>query len=219
MYIYLFYSIVMLLLWLVLYKVRKNLRTEMLFVSLFSVAGGFLEPLFVPEYWNPIVLVRFMELDIESFIFSFALGGIASVLYNLAYSRDYATVKKDSLYWVNRILIVLPLFLIAIIHVFTALNFMYVVITVIFIQCILVILLRPDLFYDMTLGGLTFAVFYGLSCFILSYYSIHFFGCWNYQSLVGIFFQDIPIEEFIWAFCFGTCASVIYKYVYNKKRS
>jgi hypothetical protein len=45
---------------------------------------GFLEPVFVPAYWAPpslFDLASRTRFDIESFIFLFAIGGIASVLY------------------------------------------------------------------------------------------------------------------------------------------
>ena len=47
---------------------------------------GITEPLFVPEYWSPPSLFGLAQrtgFDIESFIFSFAIGGIAAVLYNV----------------------------------------------------------------------------------------------------------------------------------------
>ena len=47
---------------------------------------GLSEPLFVPGYWNPPSLFNLAQktgFDIESILFSFAIGGIGSVLYRI----------------------------------------------------------------------------------------------------------------------------------------
>jgi len=58
----------------------------MLWASLFTMPLGLTEPLFVPAYWNPPSLFDLAQrtgFDIESLIFSFAIGGFGAVLYNL----------------------------------------------------------------------------------------------------------------------------------------
>ena len=56
----------------------------MWWASVYMAPFGLTEPLFVPEYWNPPSLFELAQktgFDIESFIFSFAIGGIGAVLY------------------------------------------------------------------------------------------------------------------------------------------
>ncbi len=75
---------------------------------------GFSEPLFVPEYWSPPSLFKLAEktgFDIESFIFSFAIGGIVVVLYRLLYPVSeiniMATEKKRPWRRLHRIVLFL----------------------------------------------------------------------------------------------------------------
>ena len=50
----------------------------------------------MPEYWNPPSLFELAQrtgFDIESLIFSFALGGIGAVLYNALTKRPFGPVS------------------------------------------------------------------------------------------------------------------------------
>ena len=55
---YLIMSTALLLVWFVLYGVRRDLRRTMLQVSLATALLGLTEPLFVPKYWNPFKIGR-----------------------------------------------------------------------------------------------------------------------------------------------------------------
>lgn len=70
---------------LVLYAVRRDLRRSMFWVSAGTALLGLTEPLFVPRYWNPFTvfdLARRTGFDIESLVFSFAIGGIVFSAYD-----------------------------------------------------------------------------------------------------------------------------------------
>lgn len=77
------FTLIMLFLWLIVYAAKPGVRREMLYVSIYSAPFGFLEPLFVPRYWNPpslFDLAGTTGFDLESIVYCFATGGIASVL-------------------------------------------------------------------------------------------------------------------------------------------
>lgn len=71
-------------------------KREFWWASISCFLLGFTEPLYVPEYWDPPSLLQFYHWDFESFIFCFAIGGIASVVTELGplkkviLSVDYA---------------------------------------------------------------------------------------------------------------------------------
>src|SRR3972149_9557058 len=84
MYEWLAFASIWMALWLLFYVERPFLRREMLWVSAFTALTGLAEPLFVPEYWSPPSLFNLAATSgfaVESILFSFATGGIASVLY------------------------------------------------------------------------------------------------------------------------------------------
>lgn len=78
-YVWFIWSLSSLGIWLIIYLARNSYRREMLKISLVTMLFGLTEPLFVPEYWNPPALFDLAQktgFDIESFIFSFSIGGI-----------------------------------------------------------------------------------------------------------------------------------------------
>ncbi|OPY36423.1 MAG: hypothetical protein A4E35_01962 [Methanoregula sp. PtaU1.Bin051] len=80
------WSLILLLIWaIVRYRIRsREIRHEMLVVSLCTMLLGFTEPIFVPAYWDPPSLFDLAwktGFDLESFIFSFAIGGLGYALY------------------------------------------------------------------------------------------------------------------------------------------
>ena len=83
-YAYLIGSLLLLVVWFGLFLAKPKLRKKMLWVSGLTTTLGLTEPIFIPKYWAPLTLFdwgRRYHLDIESFIFSFAVGGIASIVY------------------------------------------------------------------------------------------------------------------------------------------
>ena len=80
--------IIFLAIWGVIFLFHKNLRSEILIVSFWTMPLGLTEPLFVPLYWNPPSLFNLAQrtgFDIESLIFCFSIGGVGSVLYRLIF--------------------------------------------------------------------------------------------------------------------------------------
>ncbi|MDP2933812.1 MAG: hypothetical protein Q8N81_06840, partial [bacterium] len=98
-YVWFFWSLLLLGIWAMLFIFLKSKpeRRTMLLVSLWTSLLGFTEPLFVPEYWNPpslFDLARTTGFDLESLIFSFAIGGIAFVLYELIFKTRHQAMAE-----------------------------------------------------------------------------------------------------------------------------
>ena len=82
--------------WLGAYVAFPRHRKAMVWASPMAAPLGLTEPLFVPHYWNPpslFDLARRSGFDIESVIFSFAIGGMGAVLYNLLAGRALLPVS------------------------------------------------------------------------------------------------------------------------------
>ena len=95
-YVWLVWSSAFLVPWLGAYVAFPRHRKAMVWASLMTAPLGLTEPLFVPHYWNPpslFDLARRSGFDIESVIFSFAIGGIGAVLYNLLTGRALLPVS------------------------------------------------------------------------------------------------------------------------------
>ena len=66
--------------------------------SLATALLGLTEPIFVPAYWNPPSLFELAQrtrFDIESMIFTFAIGGIGAVLYNTFRRQHLVPVSAE----------------------------------------------------------------------------------------------------------------------------
>jgi len=50
---WLVFSLILLGIWLFIWIIKKKVRKEMLWFSILTAPFGLIEPLFVPEYWNP----------------------------------------------------------------------------------------------------------------------------------------------------------------------
>lgn len=83
-YTWLIWASAFMLPWALLFIARPALRRPMLWASVLAAPFGLTEPLFVPVYWNPPSLFDLAQrtgLDIESLVFSFAIGGLGVAGY------------------------------------------------------------------------------------------------------------------------------------------
>ena len=89
------WSIAFLGAWIVVFVVCPQQRKVMAWASVLTAPLGLTEPLFVPAYWSPpslFNLARTTGFDIESLIFSFGIGGVGAVIYNLLTGRELTIV-------------------------------------------------------------------------------------------------------------------------------
>lgn len=228
MYEYLIGSLLVGLVWLILYSYNKRFRKEMMFGSLLYPL--ILIPLFlitkflsyfiditwryVPDYFNPNSLLNLSRITggvaIEDFLFMFFVGGIAAVFYELVLKRKDIKANER-----HHILSILSFFVsYIIIAILSNFNPIYNLIISSFIGFIVIIVQRPDLLKHSLYGALTFTLYY----FVLVIgFNIIFPDAlqtfWNLKNLIGITILKAPIEELLYAFSFGLMWAPIYEYV------
>src|SRR6516165_6513605 len=98
-YVWLVWSIAFLAPWLALFVAFPRYRKVMVWTSVLTMPFGLTEPIFVPQYWNPPSLFDLAQrtgFDIESLIFSFAIGGVGAILYNILTRREPAALPLAS---------------------------------------------------------------------------------------------------------------------------
>src|SRR5688572_32751862 len=90
-YAYLVSTLPFLLMWLVLYAQRKDLRPQMRFMSLFvAVSGLIAEGLWwTVDWWHPPTITG-TRVGIEDFLLGFTNGGVAAVLYETIFRKRLA---------------------------------------------------------------------------------------------------------------------------------
>jgi len=179
----------------------------------------------VPEYWLPPSLFDLAEktgFDIESLIFSFAIGGVGMVLYNLIFKRDLAEIPETERSHPRHRLHIYILFIPALVFInlalFTSLNHIYCGIIALFIGGLATLYCRPDLKGKIWVGGILFTVLYFIYFgSILLFYPRYVELYWVLNNLTNILVLGIPIEELLFAFTFGMYWSGLYEHIYWRK--
>ncbi len=218
---WLVFSLIFLAVWIALFIFRKGLRKEMLWASILTAPFGLTEPLFVPLYWNPQSLFNLAAttgFDIESIIFSFAIGGIGSVLYELIFKAKHKKTTKHEMHekrhrW-HLFTLILPIIIFLILYFSTPLNPIYSASISMFIGGIAALFCRPDLKKRIFIGGF---LFLGLYFIFFLLFNLAYPGIvervWNLGAISGILILGIPMEELIFAITFGMLWSSYYEHI------
>ncbi len=215
-------SFILLLIWTMIYFLAPLVRKEMINTSLWTMPLGLSEPLFVPGYWNPPSLFNLTQktgFDIESILFSFAIGGIGSVLYrifipvSLKPVREFEKLKPR--HKIHRYTLAIPIWVFLLLALFMNLNHIYCSVIALFSGAISALYCRPDLKGKIFIGGILFTGLYFIYFASLKWvYPEYIEKFWNFSNLSGILLYGIPIEEFLFAFTFGMFWSSIFEHLY-----
>ena len=216
-------SIFLFLIWFLIWLrlTSKESRNEMVKVSLATSLLGLTEPIFVPEYWNPPTLFNLAQkigFDIESFIFAFAVGGIAVSVYEAFNKVDHKKLTAHEIYHPRHKFHLLALLSspasFIFLYTLTSLNPIYSTILSLLIGALATFYCRPDLIRKMIASGIIFLIIYFL---FFDIFNILFLGyikdIWNLQALSGILLLGIPFEELAFAASLGTMWSSVYEHV------
>lgn len=224
---WLLWSALLIIIWGTIYTLLRNKesRKEMLMVSLWTSLLGLTEPLFVPEYWNPPSLFDLAHrtgFDIESLIFSFGIGGIAIVLYNMIFKKRDVSISAEGhrssqhrfhLWALASAPVVLVVLLLT-----TNLNPLHSSIIAMIIGGLATWYCRPDLKKKMIVSAFIFLVlyfFYFLTLIVA--YPGYVEQVWNLKAISGILILGIPLEELLFALSFGFIWSSMYEHIAWKK--
>lgn len=187
--------------------------------SAFMALFGLTEPLFVPAYWNPpslFELARRTGFDVESFIFSFAIGGIGAVLYNGLTGREMGTVdeleRKRPRHRMHRGALLTAFVAFPLLYALPW-NVIYAGIAAMLAGAIAGWLCRPDLLRKTWVGGLLFLGFYTVFLLGLKWSAPGYIEeVWNLPGLSGILLYGLPLEEFLFASAFGLYWAGVYEH-------
>ena len=220
-YVWLFWSSVFLIAWLACYVAFPGQRRAMLWASLFTMPFGLTEPLFVPAYWNPPSLFDLAQntgFDIESLMFSCAIGGIGAVLYHILIGRALAALPL-----VERIAprhrlhiwsLAVPFIAFPLLFLFPR-NPIYPAIIAMALGALAAIFCRADLAPKMGLSSILFLAYYIVLLLGLKWTASpgYIERVWNLPALSGLDVAGLPIEELLFAAAFGAYWSSFYEHV------
>ena len=223
-YVWLIWSGAFLLLWVLLYAFFPRHRSVMWWSSTLMAPFGLTEPLFVPEYWNPPSLFELAQktgFDIESIIFSFAIGGIGAVLYNIVTRRGPEPLLPEDGHFRrqrrHQWALATPFALFPILY-FLPWNVIYAGMAAMTAGAIAAVLCRPDLKANTLTGGVLFLALYTIFLLGLKWSAPGYIEqVWNLKALSGILIYGLPIEELLFGFAFGLFWTGIYEHITGKR--
>ncbi|OGI67119.1 hypothetical protein A2823_01660 [Candidatus Nomurabacteria bacterium RIFCSPHIGHO2_01_FULL_41_91] len=214
-------NIFFLLVWLVLFIVRKDLRREILTMSVLIAPLGITQIFFFRDYWHPTYSLGtiFGVVGLEEIIFCFLIGGIAAVIYEEIFGLRYAKRHvKNHLYFMLGCS-VLGILGMIIGNIVLGFNSMYVSIVLLLLISIAILIFRHDLLKDALFSGLLVGLFMFISYTLL--FNTIFDGViqkwWLLKNLSGILVSGVPIEELAWAFSWGLVAGPAYEFITGLK--
>jgi hypothetical protein len=221
-YTWLIWSLIFLLIWLMVYIFKKPFRKEMLKISLWTMPFGLAEPLFVPKYWNPPSIFNLAQntgFDIESVILTFAMGGIASVLYKLTLkvnNEPFPEAERNNpKHKIHSYLLFTPVVVFLLFAFLTNLNHIYCASIAMFAGAVASVLCRPDLKKKIWVGGILFLLLYFIYFELLNVlFPGYVSAVWNFTDVSGILIFRVPLEELLFEFTFGMFWSGLYEHLF-----
>lgn len=218
-YVWLIWSTAFLIPWITIFARHVDKRSVMWRVSLVTAFFGLTEPIFVPRYWNPPSLFELAQrtrFDMESLIFSFAIGGIGVVLYDTITRRDLVPMESVARHgrrhdW-HRMALLGP-FILFIPLYFLPWNPIFAALMSLAVGAAASVICRPDLAAKTAVSGLLFLFLYsvfmiGLRLLVPGYIE----SVWNLPDLSGVLIGGIPLEELLFGFTFGMYWASVYEH-------
>lgn len=219
-FVWLIWSGAFLVAFLIIYAFSPAQRAIMLRAGAATMPFGLTEPLFVPEYWDPpslFDLARRTGFDIESLIFTFAIGGVAVTMYNALTKRRFDVVPVEARSLRRHRLHMFALLTPGIAFVLlSALRWdpIYPAVLAMIIGAGAAVLCRPDLLRETLAGGLLFLAYYAMFTFGLVLTAPGYIEqVWNLPALSGVLPLGVPIEELLFGFSFGLFWSGVYEHL------
>ncbi len=219
---YLVGSLILGLVYLLIFLLRKDLRRELYWGGLLALPFAITAPYFIPEYWNPpymFGLIGFAGIGIEDLLFTFFVGGIAAVLFEFLENKKEVKIKKGK---PRNVLHLAPYVFAAVLLAVLEKTFpshsIYNLIAAGALPAIYMIKRRKDLLVQsVSAGGLFALLYFGLFAFFNILYPEYVSAVYSHKNLIGVYWGKVPLEEILFAFATGACWSVIYEYVMGYK--
>jgi len=214
-YAYFIGCLILLVVWLLFYISRKDLRKEIIFGSILALPFGFSEYLWVPEYWNPPSLFNLISnygVGIESFLFFFLCGGIAAVVYEVIARKKTVRIRGKRKYLFISYILIILIFLS--LELISPSSTIYNAIISLLIVAIIIVVRRKDLISQIIFGGIFFAIVYFLLFVIFNkIFPDYVLAVYTLENIWGIIVLGVPLEEIAMSFGVGAVWSSFYEYI------
>ena len=218
-YTYFTLSLALFGLFLTAYGLLPRQRRLMLLGALVSTPTAFYAVAFVPEYWDPVQLLRF-GAGPEDLIFSFSVGGLVWLIVPAAHSGYTMHVNIRPWRMVRACLGLMLVFHGVWLSLWQiGMGVMSAELVASAVLVVVVVALRPHLWRIVAAGPLLFALPYTVFVSLVLSVRPQFLGQWNLQSLSDLYVLGIPLEETAWALSYGAAWPLSLAYLFDLRLS
>lgn len=217
-YSYLIGDFILLAIWIILYLWRKDIRKEMLLLSIiFGIGGIFVQFIYIQDWWHPLTITNTI-VGIEDFLFGFVTGGIAGVIYEEIFKRKVkirkTDKKKENYIWIKLFLIISLLTILLFIGFYILkISSFYSSVLAFTISIFIIWIKRKDLIIDSIISGILLMIISFIVFNLMEIASpgwIH--STWYFENLSGIIILNSPLEDVIFFFLSGAFIGPLYEY-------
>lgn len=215
-YTYLVGSLILLLVWGVLYYLRKDLRREMVVMGgIFAVLGVITDLFFfTKDWWRPDTITGTV-VGIESAIFGFAVAGSMAVIYEEIFKKRVVLRRRTDHHHTKQAIFLGSLFFGIWILLFYGFGYssFYSSLIATIVAVIIIYFLRPDLIPD-SLATATIITLIAIPAYLLLFLvEPGYVQSWYLlDHISGILFLGIPIEDIVWFFATGLLLGCVYEF-------
>lgn len=217
-YIYLTALIPFLLIWVFIFIRRKDLRREIIFISLlasiFNVLSSYLW--WTKDWWRPPTITGTV-VGVEDMLLGFFCGGIMSVIYDLIFNKKYSKRALKHRPLNAYIFLIFSTSLMAWLFYRVGLTSFWSSTISMILFVIFMIYIRKDLFFNALVSGTAMMAISILFYIIIITLSNTWIDSTYLPSLSGFRIWNVPVEEFVFWFLAGMWIGPFYEYSLGKK--
>lgn len=221
-YIFFIVCLYLILIWLLIYILRKDLRQKLIKASLMGgLAGLIAEFWYFRDYWRPPSLFGQNVISLEDFLFGFAIVGVLATIFDVILKKKLADGFKKRK-WLFYLFFILGVLSLIIFTNWLKFNSIFISFLAFFIFTIIIVIIRKDLLLPSLLSGLlAVAVIIPCYLFLFNFISPDYWG--NYWLLYNtsygiIILNSLPVAELFWYFCLGCLVGINYEFASGKKK-
>lgn len=214
-YTYLWMGLIFFIFWLFLFLWRKDVRKEMLVMSvIFGIIGPLADLLYTQDWWSPLTITK-TTIGFEAVIVGFMIGGIAAVIYEELFKKKIKLRKKAE--GKNTKFIVFMMLMSAVLffgsfYLF-GINSLYSSIIAFAIPIIVIYIKRNDLIVDSLMTGLCLLITAFLVYSIINLITPGWVQAfWHFTNVPNTMIISLPIDDFVWYVLAGMLIGPLYEF-------
>ncbi len=222
--LFLISSIVLFFIWLAFFLFSNQTRREQIIMS---IVGLILAPgvlIVVSNDYRNAYFDQAAGVGLEDFIFSFALFGIAAVIYQIFIGKHTHKLRGDRwthphpvVHWITHLLLVLGLWTfisLLLMYVFELASIRSLIVGGLMVG-IYIIADRKDLIFDALLSGLftMMLVFLTEQIFFIRLFPVAAKAFWRMDQITLFTIGGVPLEELLWAAVIGFTVGPMYEWL------